>query len=44
MLALAMPQSEPVADRKRSTACRSRVKIDDESSCGVLGFGAASRY
>jgi len=35
MLTLAMPQSEPAADIKRSASRRSVVKIDDESPCGT---------
>ncbi|MND08622.1 hypothetical protein D3C83_313760 [compost metagenome] len=31
MLTLAMPQSDPSADMKRSASCRSSVKIDEDS-------------
>ena len=34
MLTLAMPQSDPAADMKRSASRRSVVKIDDDRPCG----------
>ena len=34
MLTLAMPQSEPSAEQKRSASRRSLVKIDDDRPCG----------
>ncbi|MNN99353.1 hypothetical protein D3C81_2189710 [compost metagenome] len=34
-MTLAMPQSEPAADRKRSAALRFWVKIDDDRPCGT---------
>ena len=35
MLTLAMPQSEPVSERKRSASRKFRVKIDEERPWGT---------
>ena len=40
MLTLTIPQSEPLADMKRSASASSEVKIADESPCGTALFSA----
>ena len=40
MFTLAIPQSDPAADRKRSASRRSFVKMDDERPCGTALLSA----
>ena len=40
MLTLTMPQSEPLADRKRSASAWSRVKIAEDRPCGTALWSA----